>query len=355
MRRSQWLWCVGLLMVLTAGATVPVTAAPIHPGHIFVAYDSSNIGVFASTVSLTGHHVTTIDCITPYSFGASAAVDGGGGVALDEWGNLYVTTSNDGSGKLGIVKVNADGSLAFRRSYERGAGKDLPSSVTDFRSLAIHDGRIYVATNSGVRVFDAATGARLSGADFGGNFAFRDLVFDRQGNLYALRESPTGTAVIHRWGAGNLTGSGTVLFSASGNTDPRALAVDEQGHIYFTANPSGARVVRKYKSDGALLATYNAPITTGVLIGLDYDPGTQRLFVSHTAAGIGQILWVDRNAPSGTTMTAFGPNNLNGVRWLAVYPTPEPTANALVMIGFGIAMVAHQWRVRRRRRQRYIV
>jgi hypothetical protein len=263
---------------------------------------------------------------------------GGGGLALDEEGNLYATLSNN-TGSVGLVKFRAsDGSKVFEKTY-------TISGVSDFRSLVVRDGRIYVATNSGIRVFDAATGSRISTADFGGTLAFRDLAFDGQGNLYALREPTTGTAEIRRWSAGNFTGTGTILFSASGNRDPRALVVDEQGNIYFTANPAGGSVVRKYKQDGTLLATYNVPSGTGTLIGLDYDPGTQRLFASHTATGgIGQILWIDRNASSGATMNAFGPNNLSGVRWLAVYPTSEPAAAVLLLAGLG-------WLVRRVRRR----
>jgi hypothetical protein len=264
---------------------------------------------------------------------------GGGGLALDEEGNLYATLSNN-AGSVGLVKFRAsDGSKVFEKTY-------TISGVSDFRSLVVRDGRIYVATNSGIRVFDAATGSRISTADFGGTLAFRDLAFDSQGNLYALREPTTGTAEIRRWSAGNFTGTGTILFSASGNRDPRALVVDEQGNIYFTVNnpaPVGS-VVRKYKQDGTLLATYNVPSGTGTLIGLDYDPGTQRLFASHTGTGIGQILWIDRNAPSGLTMNAFGPNNLSGVRWLAVYPTSEPAAAVLLLAGLG-------WLVRRVRRR----
>jgi hypothetical protein len=341
----RWLITVVTLSLLPFVSIKPTHAAPFQPGQIFVAYGGNQIGVFADTVSLTGAQAMSPISIAPSSFGTGSGLPGGGGIALDEFGNLYVTVNNDGTGKLGIVKVNADGSVAFRRGYERGAGKDLPTSVEDFRSLVVYSGQIYVATDSGIRVFDAATGSRISTADFGGTLAFRDLAFDSQGNLYALREPTTGTAEIRRWSAGNFTGTGTILFSASGNRDPRALVVDEQGNIYFTANPAGGSVVRKYKQDGTLLATYNVPSGTGTLIGLDYDPGTQRLFASHTATGgIGQILWIDRNAPSGLTMNAFGPNNLSGVRWLAVYPTSEPAAAVLLLAGLG-------WLVRRVRRR----
>ncbi len=333
MNRRRWLAAV-VAAVFLVGACLSLHAAPFQPGQIFVAYGGNTIGVFADTVSLAGTQARSPLSIAPSSFTTETTLSGGGGVTLDESGNLYVTLRTPGTG---LVKIKADGSEAFHRTYSI-------SGVTDFRSLAVRGGKIYVATNSGIRVFDATTGDRISGADFGGTLAFRDLAFDSQGNLYALRESPTGTAVIHRWTAGSLTGTGTILFAAAGNTDPRALVVDEKGTIYFTANPMGTRVIRKYAPNGALLASYFSPVTTGTIIGLDYDPGTQRLFASHTATGIGQILWIDRNAPDGATLNAFGPSNLSGVRWLAVYPTPEPTVGLLLLAGIGL-----RWLVKRRR------
>jgi hypothetical protein len=332
----RWLIAVVTLSLLSFVSIKPTHAAPFQPGQIFVAYGGNQIGVFADTVSLAGNVIQTLVVPSP-GFLTVTGLGGGGGLALDEEGNLYATLS-DNTGSVGLVKFRAsDGSKVFEKTY-------TISGVSDFRSLVVRDGRIYVATNSGVRIFDAATGSRISTADFGRTLAFRDLAFDSQGNLYALREPTTGTAEIRRWSAGNFTGTGTILFSASGNRDPRALVVDEQGNIYFTANPAGGSVVRKYKQDGTLLATYNVPSGTGTLIGLDYDPGTQRLFASHTGTGIGQILWIDRNAPSGLTMNAFGPNNLSGVRWLAVYPTSEPAAAVLLLAGLG-------WLVRRARRR----
>jgi len=337
-RIRRWLIIVIAFSLLSFVSVKLTHAAPLQPGQIFVAYEGSKIGVYADTVSLAGTQAMPPISIAPSSFGTGTGLSGGGGIALDEFGNLYVTVSNDGTGKLGIVKVNADGSIAFRKGYSI-------SGVVDFRSLVVKDGKIYVATNSGIRVFDATTGDRISAADFGGTLAYRDLAFDSQGNLYALREPTTGTAEIRRWSVGNFTGTGTTLFSKSENTDPRALVLDEQGNIYFTANPAEGRVVRKYRQDGTLLATYSVPTGTGTLIGLDYDPGTQRLFASHTATGgIGQILWIDRNAPTNSTMNAFGPNNLSGVRWLAVYPTPEPATAVLLIAGLG-------WLVRRVRRK----
>ena len=334
----RWLIIVIALSLLPFVSIKPTHAAPLQPGQIFVAYGGNQIGVFADTVSLTGNVIQTLEVPSP-GFLTVTTLGGGGGLALDEEGNLYATLS-DNNGNVGLVKFRAsDGERAFEKTY-------TISGVEDFRSLVVREGRIYVATNRGIRVFDATNGDYLT--SFGGTLAFRDLAFDSQGNLYALREPTTGTTEIRRWAAGDFTGTGTTLFSASGNRDPRALVVDEQGNIYFTANPAGGGVVRKFRQDGTLLATYSVPSGTGTLIGLDYDPGTQRLFASHTATGgIGQILWIDRNAASGSIMSVF-PNNrpydLSGVRWLAVYPTPEPAAAVLLIAGLG-------WLVRRVRRK----
>jgi len=334
----RWLITVIALSLLPFVSIKPTHAAPLQPGQIFVAYGGNQIGVFADTVSLAGNVIQTLEVPSP-GFLTVTTLGGGGGLALDEEGNLYATLS-DNNGNVGLVKFRAsDGERAFEKTY-------TISGVEDFRSLVVREGRIYVATNRGIRVFDATNGDYLT--SFGGTLAFRDLAFDSQGNLYALREPTTGTVEIRRWSAGDFTGTGTILFSASGNTDPRALVVDEQGNIYFTANPAGGGVVRKFRQDGTLLATYSVPSGTGTLIGLDYDPGTQRLFASHTATGgIGQILWIDRNAASGSIMSVF-PNNrpydLSGVRWLAVYPTPEPAAAVLLIAGLG-------WLVRRVRRK----
>ncbi|MFN3420256.1 MAG: PEP-CTERM sorting domain-containing protein [Armatimonadota bacterium] len=156
-------------------------------------------------------------------------------------------------------------------------------------------------------------------------FNFRDLAMDKHGNLYGLRHNE-----VRRWSAGAFSGAGVSLFSIPAE-DPRAIVIDDDGNIYITFENN--KVVRKYAPTGTLLATYLTPSNTGSLIGLDYDPGTQRLFASHTGTGIGQILWIGKNAPSEATMSAFGPDNLSGVRWLAVYSTPEPTTAILLATG----------------------
>jgi len=302
---------VGVLWLISIS-----TAAPFQPGQIFVAYGGSNIGVFADTVSLRGELVQTLS-VSPSSFSTTTALSGGGGVALDESGNLYVTVSNFKG------TTNRRGIIVFNFAGEKVLEIDGETSTIDFRGLAVRDGVIYVARSSGIQRFDAKTGGKISPIIASGT-SFRDVAFDRKGNLYALLDDE-----VRSWQAGDFSGSGTTLFSIP-KEDPRAIVIDEDGNIYITFE--NTKVVRKYSRSGTLLATYLTPSGTGSLIGLDYDPGTQRLFASHTGTGIGQILWIDRRA-SGGTMEAFGPTDLSGVRWLAVYPTPEPTTAMLIAAG----------------------
>lgn len=335
--RKAWLW-FGIALCLLSTFAQPTLAAPFQPGNLFVAYGGSNIGVFNMDGTLAQPPLST----SPSSFGTGTTLTGGGGIALDEFGNLYVTVSNDGTGKLGIMKFNANGTPAtgFPKGYSI-------SGVDDFRGLAVRGEKIYVATNKGIRVFNT-DGTRLSSEDFGGTLAFRDVAFDKNGNLYGLRSPVSGTVEVRKWTAGNFTGEGTILFSGTDNPDPRALVLDMDGNLYITVN-SSPPTVRKFSQSGTLLATYLSPTGTGTLIGLDFDPGTNKFFAIHTqTGGIGQWLTFNLTDPSGTTMTAFGPNNLNGVRWATAYPTPEPSA--VVLLGGGLLLL---WRRRRKKTSRH--
>ena len=326
--RRRFIFVVALFVGAWVLTSLPIFAAPFQPGQIFIAYDGSNIGVFADTVSLAGTQVQTLSVSTS-SFTMATTLSGGGGIALDEQGNLYVTVSNfkNQTNRRGIIKFNPVG--------EKVLEIDGKTTTIDFRGLAVSaaNDRIYVATDSGIRVWRASDGTRMSNEDFGGNISFRDVVLDVNGNLYGMHFTTTGNTVyVRKWATGNFTGSGTLLFSSSGNPDPRALVLDQDGNLYITVNTSPIPSIRKFSQAGTLLATYTAPSGTGTLIGLDYDPGVQKLFASHTATGsIGQILALD---PKTGSWTAFGPNNLFGVRWLAVYPTPEPTIAILLAAGW---------------------
>ena len=96
----------------------------------------------------------------------------------DEFGNLYVTVSNfrGTDNRRGIIKFNAAGVKEL----------EIDSGITtDFRGLAVRDGFIYVARASGIQRFNAETGVPISPI-LSSAISFRDIAFDRQGNLYGL-------------------------------------------------------------------------------------------------------------------------------------------------------------------------
>lgn len=355
--RSLWMGTLLVLAVVVGGVVQPLAALPIQPGNLFVAYNDpqwgSSIGIYHAIDGTLAHPPIPV---VVGSFAVNVDLDGGGGVAVDELGNLYVTVTNfkGMTNRRGIIKFNAAGVRVL----------EIDGGTVDFRGLevsALKD-RIYVATSSGIRVFRASNGTRLSGEDLGGTLAFRDVALDSRGNLYGLRAPMAGRVEVLRWTAGNFTGPGTPLFTdngsgLSGYPDPRALAVDMDGNIYIAVNTSPQRrVVKfapglsgKYVPVAEFLVPSSVTGADGILFGLDFDPGTGQFFAVHTkTGGVGQLLTFRANDPSGTTMTAFGPNNLQGVRWLAVYPTPEPAAGVLLVLGIGAATAVRRWRSRRR-------
>ncbi len=318
--RRRFIFVVALLVGAWVLTSLPIFAAPFQPGQIFIAYDGSNIGVFADTVSLAGTQVQTLS-VSPSSFTMATTLSGGGGIALDEFGNLYVTVSNfRGTSNKGIIKFNAAGVKVLEI--------DSGITTTDFRGLAVCNGVIYVARASGIQRFNAETGVPISPILSSG-ISFRDVAFDSRGNLYGLYISG-GNVYVRKWTGVGSPITDILLGSESTHPDPRALVLDQDGNLYITVNTSPIPSIRKFSQAGTLLATYTAPSGTGTLIGLDYDPGVQKLFASHTGS-IGQILALDLKTGS---WTAFGPNNLSGVRWLAVYPTPEPTIAILLAAGW---------------------
>ncbi len=342
--RCGW-WLLSVVGLLALGAFMqPVTAAPFQPGQIFVAYGGNQIGVFADTVTLAGTKVQDVS-ISPSSFTTGTTLSDGGGVAIDELGNLYVTVRNVDTGNSGIVKIDRNGNVVWRA--DSSGTLDYRGIVASTQIRPDDGGRVFVATEGGtgrrgIHVYRASTGARLSGEDFGGTLAFRDLAFDKHGNLYGLRQPATGTIEVRRWIAGNFVGDGDVLFTATGNTDGRAIVVDEDGYIYISVNPAGGPFVRKFTPGGTLVTTYSTPSGAGTLIGLDYDIGTQRLFASHTGTGIGQFLAIDLKTGTVTTFGPSGATALSGVRWLAVYPTHEPATAVLVATGLGWWLLRHR-------------
>jgi hypothetical protein len=167
----RWLITVVTLSLLSFVSIKPTHAAPFQPGQIFVAYGGNQIAQISPPYELDS--VGYLGPLT-YSFATSAMNLQGGGVALDENGYLYVTFGT-GSGDRGIVKIAPNGSVVKTITV---------GTSPDFRGIDARGGKVAVATNTGVRIYDSNLNLLQT---LSGNY--RDVVFDDAGNLYALHQT----------------------------------------------------------------------------------------------------------------------------------------------------------------------
>ena len=309
--------------------------APYGIGHILLPYNRDSVreinpqdGSSPQTLSLS-----------PSVFSTSET-DSGGGVALDDNLNLYVTVSDvsDTNSNSGIVVFNSNGAKV--KTIDGG-------TIRKFRGLAIRDNIIYVATTDGIYRYNATTGESLG--SFGTSAAYYDVAFDSTGNLFA-----TTSTDVHKWNAGEFTGDGTAL-GLQGLTDARALAFDENGNLYV-ANGTN-RNVKKYLKQGNTFQT--SPVATitvpthgnATVIGLAFDHGISTFYVSHTRTSANQIAYFESSVSGNVKAIAVsGTSGLSYARYLDVNPTPEPSPIAL--FGCGLILVSLLMRNRRRNGKR---
>ena len=317
----RWLITVIALSLLPFVSIKPTHAAPFQPGQIFVAFGGNQIAQISPPYTATDVTYFGAD----YSFATSAVNLQGGGVALDENGYLYVTFGT-GSGDRGIVKIAPDGSSVVK-SITVGTSPD-------FRGIAAKDGKVAVATNTGVRIYDSDLNLLQT---LSGNY--RDVAFDDAGNLYALHQTRVDR---YKLVSGAYQSDGTVV---SGLGDAVAIAFDGAGNLYVV-DRSGQQV-RKFVRvgdgfSGPTNITRPEGITVGTLFGIGYEPGINTFFVVNTSSTRTELLKFN---PNDTTMTImFSSTDIKNARWLAVYPTPEPATAVLLLAGLG-------WLVRRVRRK----
>jgi len=318
----RWLIAVVTLSLLPFVSIKPTHAAPFQPGQIFVAYGGNQIAQISPPYELDS--VGYLDPLT-YSFATSATNLQGGGVALDEDGYLYVTFGT-GSGNRGIVKIAPDGSVVKTITV---------GTSPDFRGIAAKGGKVAVATNTGVRIYDSDLNNLLQ--TLSGNY--RDVVFDDAGNLYALHQTRVDR---YKLVSGVYQLDRTVV---SGLGDAVAIAFDGAGNLYVV-DRSGQQVKKFVRAGDSFSSLTNisrpSSITGGSLFGIGYEPGINTFFVVNTSSAQTDLL---KFSPSDTTMSVvFSSNAITNARWLAVYPTSEPAAAVLLLAGLG-------WLVRRARRR----
>jgi hypothetical protein len=318
----RWLIAVVTLSLLSFVSIKPTHAAPFQPGQIFVAYGGNQIAQISPPYELDS--VGYLGPLT-YSFATSAMNLQGGGVALDENGYLYVTFGT-GSGNRGIVKIAPNGSVVKTITV---------GTSPDFRGIAARGGKVAVATNTGVRIYDSDLNNLLQ--TLSGNY--RDVVFDDAGNLYALHQTRVDR---YKLVSGVYQFDRTVV---SGLGEAVAITFDGAGNLYVV-DRSGQQVKKFVRAGDGFSGPTNisrpSSITGGSLFGIGYEPGINTFFVVNTSSAQTDLL---KFSPSDTTMSVvFSSNAITNARWLAVYPTSEPAAAVLLLAGLG-------WLVRRVRRR----
>jgi hypothetical protein len=300
----------------------PTHAAPFQPGQIFVAYGGNQIAQISPPCELDS--VGYLGPLT-YSFATSATNLQGGGVALDENGYLYVTFGTGSGSDRGIVKIAPNGSVVKTITV---------GTSPDFRGIDARGGKVAVATNTGVRIYDSNLNLLQT---LSGNY--RDVVFDDAGNLYALHQTRVDR---YKLVSGVYQFDRTVV---SGLGEAVAITFDGAGNLYVV-DRSGQQVKKFVRAGDGFSGPTNisrpSSITGGNLFGIGYEPGINTFFVVNTSSSQTELL---RFSPNDTTMAiVFSSTDIRNARWLAVYPTSEPAAAVLLLAGLG-------WLVRRVRRR----
>jgi hypothetical protein len=316
----RWLITVVTLSLLSFVSIKPTHAAPFQPGQIFVAYGGNQFAQISPPYSVSDVNSFGIG----YSFATAAGTLEGGGVALDENGYLYVTFGT-GSGDRGIVKIAPNGSVVKTITV---------GTSPDFRGIAAKGGKVAVATDSGVHIYDSNLNLLQT---LSGNY--RDVAFDDAGNLYALHQTRVDR---YKLVSGTYQFDGTVV---SGLGNAVAIAFDGAGNLYVV-DRSGQQVKKFVRAGDDFSGPTNisrpSSITGGNLFGIGYEPGINTFFVVNTSSSKTELL---RFSPNDTTMAiVFSSTDIRNARWLAVYPTSEPAAAVLLLAGLG-------WLVRRVRRR----
>jgi len=323
----RWLIAVVTLSLLPFVFIKPTHAAPLQPGQIFVAYGGNQIAQISPPY--TTNDVTSFGL--GYSFATAVGTLEGGGVALDENGYLYVTFGTGSGNQRGIVKIAPNGSVV--KAITVG---DSP----DFRGIAAKGGKVAVATDEGIYVFDTdLSNSRQIQPPSPLTRTYRDVAFDDAGNLYALHQQRVDK---YKLVGGTYQFDKTVV-SELGNAV--AIAFDGAGNLYVV-DRSGQQVKKFARTGDGFSGPIGIPrpssITDGALFGIGYEPGINTFFVVNTSSSRTDLL---KFSPNDTTMTiVFSSSNITNARWLAVYPTSEPAAAILLLAGLG-------WLVRRVRRK----
>lgn len=173
--------------------------------------------------------------VGPYTSG-----DGGTSLAVDIYGNVYVTGRSWGNGAFyATIKYDANGNLQWVRRYTNNCDLVYPKSI-----VVNAYGDVYVTGNCGTLKYDAS-GNELWSKSTSGN----SIALDFSGNLYITGED------------------GTIKFDVAGNevwkrnNNGNSLVLDVAGSVYVAGAKGGDYSTVKYDSNGNQLwiIKYNGP------------------------------------------------------------------------------------------------
>ncbi len=230
-------------------------------GNVYVTGDSRGSGTSAdfATIKYNGRGVA--QWVERYN-GPGNLVDGAGAIAVDAWGNVYVTGNSDGLGSsrdYATVKYDSSGAQQWAARYNGvGNSDDYPyalavdgsgnSYVTGFSggSGTFYDFATIKYDNSGAQRWIARYNRLATSNDFANSIAVDGL-----GNVYV-----TGPATD----SGSTTDYATIKYNSRGvqqwvarydgpgnGTDVAiSLAVDGSGNVYVTGHSVGSSTLSDY-------------------------------------------------------------------------------------------------------------
>jgi DNA-binding beta-propeller fold protein YncE len=258
------------MLIISCGSPATATIAPTVAETETLESESTatTLPTPSVTTSEEGHSLTLVwrSEFTPEA-ALGAAVD----IALDKYGNLFVTTAN-------IKKYDSEGNFVTQWGERVGTGEgefSLPTGIaTDW------DGNVYV---------DDFRNRRIQKFDNDGNYLMQwptdragspgSTVVDKDGNIFVSffgsdegnlqKYDPQGN-LITSWGS---TGNGDGQFA--GRIED--IAIDQDGDVYVT--DSYNHRIQKFDNDGNFLLKIggessregHGTFTNPLGIGVDYD------------------------------------------------------------------------------------